>query len=405
MSTLQHLQGEHQKVLARMARINEDAGGAELSSEQRAEYDVLLQRSEQLIRQTAPLKRRRERRLDALERAEGVLAVAQDPDVFEIFVRKGPDGLPAADLQALMEARAFTATTAGTGATTVPNEIATSIEIALKGVSAVYNVATKLRTATGAPITLPTVNYTSVAGGIGAENSAGTLDTSTPFGAVSMGAYGYKSPILPVSVELVDDSSIDLTAAIMQILSASLAQQGANAHFTIGNGTGQPMGIVTAAASGKVGTTGQTTTVIHDDLVDLTESIDPAYHERAIEDPTAAFGFMMASQTIGFIRKIKDSAGNPIVTSDPTGQTKRPHLLGYPVYRNQDVATMAANAKSIVFGMLSKYVVRQGPIHLVRTTERYADKLQVGYQLLARWDGNLLDAGTHPVKYYANSAT
>src|SRR5262249_55496312 len=157
--------------------IDEDAGGAELTSEQQTEYDVLLQRSEQLIRQTAPLKRRRERQLDALERAEGVLTIAQDPDVFEIFVRKGPDGLAAADLQALVEARAFTATTANTGSVTVPNEIATSIEIGLKGVSAVYNVATKLRTATGAPITLPTVNYTSVAGGIGAENSAGTLDT------------------------------------------------------------------------------------------------------------------------------------------------------------------------------------------------------------------------------------
>jgi len=33
------------------------------------------------------------------------------------------------------------------------------------------------------------------------------------------------------------------------------------------------------------------------------------------------------------------------------------------------------------------------------------DNGQVGFIAFARGDGNLLDAGTHPVKYYANSAT
>jgi HK97 family phage major capsid protein len=67
---------------------------------------------------------------------------------------------------------------------------------------------------------------------------------------------------------------------------------------------------------------------------------------------------------------------------------------------------MAANAKSILFGRLDKYklrLVKQAT--LLRLVERYADNLQVAFLLFARADGRLLDAGTNPVKYYANSAT
>ena len=67
---------------------------------------------------------------------------------------------------------------------------------------------------------------------------------------------------------------------------------------------------------------------------------------------------------------------------------------------------MAANAKSILFGRLDKYKVRVvQDVRMLRLTERYADNLQVGFVAFLRCDGRLLDAGTNPVKHYANSAT
>jgi hypothetical protein len=42
---------------------------------------------------------------------------------------------------------------------------------------------------------------------------------------------------------------------------------------------------------------------------------------------------------------------------------------------------------------------------VLRLTERYADYLQVGFLAFSRHDGVLVDAGTHPVAYYQNSAT
>jgi predicted phage gp36 major capsid-like protein len=40
-----------------------------------------------------------------------------------------------------------------------------------------------------------------------------------------------------------------------------------------------------------------------------------------------------------------------------------------------------------------------------RLDERYADNLQVGFFAFGRWGGNLVDAGTNPIRVFVNSAT
>ena len=73
---------------------------------------------------------------------------------------------------------------------------------------------------------------------------------------------------------------------------------------------------------------------------------------------------------------------------------------------NNDVAALGTSAKSIAFGDLTKYKVRRvKDITLLRLNERYADAHQVGFLAFARFDGNLLDSGTDPIKLYVNSAT
>jgi len=67
---------------------------------------------------------------------------------------------------------------------------------------------------------------------------------------------------------------------------------------------------------------------------------------------------------------------------------------------------MAANAKSILFGDLSKYQIREvTDVVMLRLNERYAEAHQVAFLAFQRSDGDLVDAGTNPVKHYANSAT
>ena len=46
-----------------------------------------------------------------------------------------------------------------------------------------------------------------------------------------------------------------------------------------------------------------------------------------------------------------------------------------------------------------------GGTTVLRLVERYADYLQVGYIGFLRADGNLVDAGTHPIAAFQNSAS
>jgi HK97 family phage major capsid protein len=85
----------------------------------------------------------------------------------------------------------------------------------------------------------------------------------------------------------------------------------------------------------------------------------------------------------------------------------KPVVLNHPYVINQDMPPMAANATSILFGDMSKYLVREvaGGITMRRLLERYADNLQEGFFGYMRLDGQLVDAGTHPIAVGKNSAT
>jgi HK97 family phage major capsid protein len=108
------------------------------------------------------------------------------------------------------------------------------------------------------------------------------------------------------------------------------------------------------------------------------------------------------------LRKIKDTTGRPIWTPGyELGATAATPdtLLGYDVVINNDVAVPAANAKTIAFGDLSKYMIRDA---MELTMFRFEDsafmlKGQVGFVAWARAGGNLLDSAA--VALYSHSAT
>jgi HK97 family phage major capsid protein len=170
-----------------------------------------------------------------------------------------------------------------------------------------------------------------------------------------------------------------------------------NQHFTTGTGTSQPQGIVTGASVGKTGLTGQTLTVIYDDLIDLITSVDPAYLNGSEE-------FMLSNASLAVVRKLKDTQGHPLW--QPSIQVGVPNtLVGYPVVINQDMPVMAANAKSVLFGNFTEAYLRRivNDVQIVRLNERYADFLQVGFFGFARAGGTVQRTGA--VKAYQNSAT
>ncbi len=290
--------------------------------------------------------------------------------------------------------------TSAQGGYTVPTEVATSVADALKAYGGMRDVADVFRTAQGNDINFPTSDGTTETGELIGENTTAT-GADPSFGVVTLKSYKFSSKIVAVPFELLQDTSIDIEEFIRTRLVTRLGRV-TNTYFTTGTGISQPNGIVTAASAGKIGTTGQTTTVIFDDLIDLIHSVDPAY--RAL----GRCKFMLNDASLKIIHKLKDTAGRPIFLpgydglSGPMADT----ILGYPIQINQDVATMAANAKSILFGDFAFYKIRDAmDLQMFRFDDSAYIKLgQIGFLAWMRSGGNFTDVGG-AVKYYANSAT
>jgi HK97 family phage major capsid protein len=266
------------------------------------------------------------------------------------------------------------------------------VEIALLAYGGMRQVSTVIRTDTGGPLPIPTVNDTTNVGAlIGEGTTVGTQDFT--FSQLVLDAFTYTSRSVLVSVQLMQDNSVNLGQIVGGILAERLGRI-TNTHFTTGTGTGQPNGVVTAATFAQAAT-GNTTAITFNNLLALYHSVDPSYRGGA--------RWMMADNTLMRIKQMIDSQGRPLWL--PGLVDRAPDtILGSPYTINQDVAIMTATAKSLLFGDFSKYWIRDvRDFTLLRLDERFAEFLQVAFLAFLRTDGDLLNAGTVPIRGYQNS--
>ena len=309
-----------------------------------------------------------------------------------VYMRHGNNVTPE---QAIAIHNAMSTTTTTEGGYTVPAEIAAMVIEKLKAFGGMREVATILTTATGGALNFPTSDGTGEVGEIVGENTAATaLDVT--FGTVALPVFKYSSKKIALPVELIQDSAIDVIAFVVNRLAMRIARI-QNTHFTVGAGTTVPDGVIPKAATGKTGTTGQTLTVIYDDLVDLKHSVNRAYRANA--------RYMMNDLSVAIVSKLKDTTGRPIWT--PAITQGAPDILnGHPVAINDDMAVMAASAKSIAFGDFSQYTIRD--VANSTSLRRFDDSAfallgQVGFCGWTRSGGNLLEPAA--VRVYVNSAS
>jgi HK97 family phage major capsid protein len=290
-----------------------------------------------------------------------------------------------------------------TGGILVPTIVMPSLLIKLKEFGGMRLIADVLATSGGNPFMWGTFDDTAAEGEIVGENTLASDDDMT-FGSVSIGAYKFSSKTIPISMEILQDAAIDVEAIVLNALAMRIAR-GQNRYFTTGTGTNQPKGVVTAAGLGYTMPVGNTTSVSFDGLVELLHAVDPAYR---IGSKTA---FMMNDSTFKAIKKLKDGNGRPLWLPSTEaafgGDESFDSLLGKRLVINQHMASMAANAKSILFGDFSKYLIRDVmDVLILRFTDSaYAKKAQVGFLAWARADGNMIDASNESIRYLANSAT
>jgi HK97 family phage major capsid protein len=313
----------------------------------------------------------------------GDLLGEQYRKAFADYILNGASGI-SPESRATIEQRAGIAGLAG--GVTIPTALASEIEIALKTYGGMFEAGTIINTSHGGDLILPTVNDTNAKATIVSDYDQSTKRAPS-FGSVTLKAYTYRTPIIPVSQTLIQDSAFNLDAVLTSLLGDSFSR-GVNEQLTTGDGTGKPTGIVTAATACT--TQAAATSIKLDDIIDLIKSVNSAYARNG--------KFMFNRNTLWELAKIKDQTGR-YIWQDSARDGTPATLFGKQYILNDDMADIGAGNASVLFGDLSKYKIRMvKSFSVVRLNELLAEYLSIGLFGFARVDGNLLDAGTHPVK-------
>lgn len=321
----------------------------------------------------------------------------QGGPVFDKWLRGGDAALSAEDWQAVRNT--MSTGTGDEGGYTVPEEWATQVLEALKAYGGMRDVATTIQTATGVQMNYPTSDGTSEEGEIVPENTSAT-DSDPDFGTKALNAYKFSSKVITVPIELIQDSAVDIEAFVRGRIEQRLARI-TNRLYTVGTGTNQPTGIVTASTAGKVGATSATPAVTYGDLLDLQHSVDPAYRNGRDR-------WMLHDSMLKLIRKLKDDQGRPLYLPSYDAGIRGgvpAELMGRPLTINQNMAEPAADAKSMLYGDFSNYIIRDVmAFTLFRFNDSaYAKKGQVGFLAWMRSGGNHVDVGG-AVKHFQHGA-
>ena len=328
-------------------------------------------------------------------------AIKEQPDYVVFNGSVGAlNGDKAITAEEWREIRATMSTGTGSeGGYSVQSDVASTIIDSLKYFGGMREAATVIQTSMGNALSFPGSDGTAETGELIAENTTATAADPT-FTTVALNAYKFSSKIVAVPFELLQDSQVDVAAFVNRRLAQRIGRV-TNTYFTTGTGSAQPRGVVVGSTLGKTGTTGQTTTIIFDDLVDLIHSVDVEYRKGS------SVRWMMNDASLGKIRKLKDSQNRPVFIPgwDGLGNAMPDQIMGYPVTLNNDVVVMAASAKTVLFGDFSLYYIRDvmAPTLFRFEDSAYAKLGQIGFLMWHRSGGNLLDAGA--VKHYANSAS
>ena len=390
MGKLKALKEKRATIYTSIDELRQATDGREMTAEEQQRWDTMLSDYDKADKAVEAEERfvdiqRKQAEQEVAKRDFyiGDLLGEQYRKAFADYILNGASGI-SPESRATIEQRAGIAGLAG--GVTIPTALASEIEIALKTYGGMFEAGTIINTSHGGDLIMPTINDTSAKATIVSEYDQSTKRAPS-FGSVTLKAYTYRTPIIPVSQTLIQDSAFNLDAELTSLLGDSFSR-GVNEQLTTGDGTGKPTGIVTAATACT--TQAAATSIKLDDIIDLIKSVNSAYARNG--------KFMFNRNTLWELAKIKDQTGR-YIWQDSARDGTPATLFGKQYVLNDDMADIGAGNASVLFGDLSKYKIRMvKSFSVVRLNELLAEYLSIGLFGFARVDGNLLDAGTHPVK-------
>lgn len=260
----------------------------------------------------------------------------------------------------------------------VPDEYERTLVDALEEENIFRGLAHIIRTSSG-DRKIPVVATKGTASWI--EEGGAFPESDDTFGQVTIGAYKLGT-MIKVSEELLNDSVFDLESYIAREFARRIGTKEEEAFFT-GDGTSKPLGVLADKGGAEVGVTAASATgITADELLDLYYSLFSPYRKKAV--------WVVNDSTIKAIRKLKDNNGQylwqpGLIANAPDT------ILGRPVKTSAFMPSIAAGAKSIIFGDFNYYWIadRQGRT-FKRLNELFATTGQVGFLASQRVDGRLI---------------
>lgn len=308
---------------------------------------------------------------------------------FDAYLRGGLMGLEP-DQRALLHKAAMAEGANNTGGYLVPIQYSNDLVTALTEQSILRAAGAKQITIGSNSYKVPSLTNTTRAV---KTSEAGSFNENEPtLGEIVFTPYKYTA-LVKASDEVLEDSRINLYQDVILPDMAQAFAAGENEDFTVGDGSGDPQGIVTG---GTVGVTAAAVAAITaDEVIDLYHALGHLYRARAT--------WMMSDTAIKLIRKLKDSNG--VYLWQPGLTMGQPDtILGRPLITNNSVAVPAAAAKTVVFGDFNYFLIvdRHG-LEIRQLSELYAASGQIGWRAYKRYTSGVLLAAAIQVLQQAAS--
>jgi HK97 family phage major capsid protein len=394
-----------EEVLEKMAAIiaASDAEKRSMTDDEVTEYEA-LETQLAALRRDAEV-RSRQAAYTTPTRSDLHINVAGAAPVEDAEVRSVFNRYLRGDAGAAAEYRDLNVGTPGDGGYTAPDGFRVKLVERLKAFGGLAAEAEEIVTETGTALPWMTTDDTANSGEIAAEGANGVGGADITFGQKTLGSFKYTAmgadnsgddPIR-VSVELLQDSSIDIEAHVIKALATRIARKQA-VHWVTGVGTTEPLGITSKAATDSFDTF---SVPDFDDLNALVYQLDPAYHANA--------KWLVNFTTLGYLRGLKGTDGRPLLQNAADASFANGFggtILGYPVVVDQAMPSYStASAKAVIFGDLAEsYVIRRvRDVQVVVDPYTRAKYGQVEINVFARADGTVQNDNSFVV--LANTAS
>lgn len=215
-------------------------------------------------------------------------------------------------------------------------------------------------------------------------------------------AVGYQTEFTEITADSGKFTSVDLggyLAGALTLIGKSVENNGAfsvvnfiidqmaeeiatwiEGQLLTGTGSGAAQGAVNTTTTL---TTASATAITADELIDLQSQVKQAYQANAC--------WIMAPSTFAAVKKLKDGSNKYLLQDDVT--TEFPYrLLGKPVFLSDNMATIAAGAKTVLYGDCSGLSVNfRENISIEVLREKYATQHAIGVVSWFEFDSRVTD--------------